>query len=85
MEEQIPTICRNVDDAVKALRTGRDANGNPITTSEIGQGLQRLVDHTRQPGFSQMMALALRPDGIAELESSITELASIAASLVGQS
>jgi hypothetical protein len=80
-EEQIPIICRNIDDAVRALTTGRDPNGNRITESEVADGLTKFVQATQDPGFVGLMSLALSMDGVSELMRAIDELAGIAARL----
>ncbi|HTP29947.1 MAG TPA: hypothetical protein VMK12_30360 [Anaeromyxobacteraceae bacterium] len=82
-QEQIPIICRNIADAVKALRTGRDANGTPITASQVGTGLENLVTAVSGPAFTGGMSLVLGADGVREFESSINKLASVATSLRG--
>jgi hypothetical protein len=80
-QEQIPIICRNIDDAVRALSMGRDPNGNPITESEVADGLTNLVQATRDPGFVGGMSLALSTEGVMELLKATEELADIAARL----
>jgi hypothetical protein len=80
-KEQIPIICRNVGDAVSALRTGRDPGGNSITGSRVGNGLQRLANDASGPAFSGLMLTALSTDGVRELEGLIDELVGIAARL----
>lgn len=79
--EQIPIICRNIDDAVRALTTGRDPNGNPITELEVADGLTNLIQFTRDPGFVGGISLALSMEGIMELTKEMDELAGITAKL----
>ena len=80
-EEQIPIICRNIADAVRALSMGRDPNGNPITEFEVADGLTNLVQATREPGFVGGMSLALSTEGVMELLKATDELAGIATRL----
>ena len=81
-KQQIPIICQNIDDAIDALRTGRDSQGYSITPDRVGEGLQRLVQATRKPGFTGLLSVVLSADrGVKELENSMAELEEIAARL----
>jgi hypothetical protein len=76
---QIPIICQNIDDAIDALMTLRDSQGNPITPTQVGDGLKRLVQATRKPGFTGLLSAVLSTDrGVKELEKSMDELERIA-------
>jgi len=77
-QEQISIICRNIDDAIRALNTGLDPYNRPITKSLITDGLRRLVDATRKSGFAALMLGVLSSDGILLLESYLNELEQIA-------
>ena len=77
-EEQIPIICRNIEQAFTAVETGLDPNGNPITRKEIGEGLMNLVNATKKPGFVGLLNGVLNVDGIAKLESYMDRLRDIA-------
>jgi HEAT repeat protein len=79
--EQIPLICRAIDDATAALRTGRDAHGEPITLAQVGAGLNSLLDDTTGAGFSGLMLTVLSPEGVCELERLLAELGDVAARL----
>lgn len=46
-QEQIPIICRNIDEAIRALNTGLDPHNRPITKSQIADGIKCLVNATR--------------------------------------
>jgi hypothetical protein len=76
--EQIPSICRNIDDAVAALRAGADQTGEPISATQVGRGLQALVDDASGPAYSALMGTILDRDGVAALERSILALAGVA-------
>lgn len=81
-KQQIPIICQNIDDGIDALRTGRDSQGYSITPDRVGEGLQRLVQATRKPGFIGLLSVVLSADrGVKELENSMAELEEIAARL----
>jgi hypothetical protein len=80
-EEQIPIICRNIEEALGALETGLDPNGNPITKKQIGEGLMNLVQATKKPGFAGLLNGVLNVDGIAELESYMDRLRDVAGQL----
>jgi hypothetical protein len=80
-EEQIPIICRNIDDAMAALQTGRDPAGHSIEPWQVGKGLEHLVGDITGPGFSGLMLVALSADGVTELERGIEDLAAVASDL----
>jgi uncharacterized membrane protein YhaH (DUF805 family) len=82
--EQVPIICRNIDQAITALETGRDPNGNPITPELVGSGLQRLVVATRKPAFEALMITVLSPVGIQQLQGALVDLEHIAQRLSTQ-
>jgi hypothetical protein len=77
-QEQIPIISRNIDQAVAALKTGIDPNGNPITKQQISSGLKNLVRATQKPAFIGLMSAVLDSNGIQQLERSMVELERIA-------
>jgi hypothetical protein len=79
--EQVPDLCRTLDDAVAALRTGRDRAGNPIAAAQVGAGLQHLVDGTSGPGVARLMGAALDDAGVQEFEELLDALRDIAAAL----
>ncbi|HUS03969.1 MAG TPA: hypothetical protein VMY79_00350 [Dehalococcoidia bacterium] len=76
-QEQIPIICRNIDEAIRALNTGLDPYNRPITKSQIGDGLTRLVNATRKPAFVGLMTAVLSNNGIQLLENHLNELEQI--------
>jgi hypothetical protein len=78
VREQIPIICRNIDDAIRALKTGLDPYNRPITKPQIADGLKRLVDQTRRPAFIGVISTVLRVEGVSELEKYMNELEQIA-------
>lgn len=80
--EQIPIICRNIDDAVRALKTGLDPNNRPITKPQIADGLKRLVGATRRPAFVGLITAVLSSSGISELENYMNELEGIASKII---
>ena len=73
-QEQIPIICRNIDEAIRALDTGVDPYNHPITKSQIADGLIRLVNATRKPAFVGLMIAVLNSEGIQALENHMNEL-----------
>ena len=77
-QEQIPIICANIDDAVKALEKGVDRSNRPITRPQIAEGLRRLVIATRRPAFVGLVSTVLNPTGVRELERCMDELVQIA-------
>lgn len=77
-QEQIPIICRNIDEAIRALNTGLDPHNRPITKSQIADGIKRLVNATRKPAFIGLMVVVLGDDGIPVLENYLNELEQIA-------
>jgi hypothetical protein len=77
-QEQIPIICANIDDAIKALEKGVDRSNRPITRSQIADGIRRLVIATRRPAFVGLVSTVLNPMGVRELESCMDELVQIA-------
>lgn len=77
-QEQIPTICAVIDDAVKALEKGLDVHNRPITRPQIADGLRRLVAATRRPAFVGLVSAVLNADGVSELEKNMSELEQIA-------
>jgi len=77
-QEQIPIICKNIEQAIVALNTGHDPHNNPITKPQIADGLQRLVSATRKPAFTGLMTAVLNSDGIKSLEDHLNYLEQIA-------
>jgi hypothetical protein len=74
----IEIICRNIDDTIEALKTGLDPHGNPITNREISQGLKALIQETRKPAFTGLMASVLGGVGSQLLQGHMYELERIA-------
>lgn len=81
--EQIPIVCRNIGDAIAALRAGADQTGEPISAAQVGRGLQALVDDATGPAYSALMSTVLDREGVAALERSIGALAGVARRLRG--
>lgn len=79
--EQVPTLCRTLDDAVAALRTGHDQAGNAISAAQVGKGLQHLTDSARGPGVARLMRAALDDEGVREFEELVADLGEIAVAL----
>lgn len=79
--EQVPILCRTLDDAVAALRTGRDQAGNAISAAQVGAGLQHLVTGASGPGVARLMRAALDDEGVQEFEELLVDLGDIAAAL----
>jgi len=77
-QEQIPIICQNIDQAIRALNTGLDPYNRPITKPQIADGLKRLVSATRKPAFIGLMTAVLNSDGIQSLEDHLNYLERIA-------
>ena len=77
-QEQIPLICRNIDEAIRALTTGLDPYNRPITKSQVADGLNRLVNSTKNPAFVGLMSGILDSQGIRTLENCMSELEQIA-------
>lgn len=77
-QEQIPTICAVIDDAVKALEKGLDVHNRPISRPQIADGLRRLVIATRKPAFIGLVSVVLSLDGVAELEKYMDNMEQIA-------
>jgi len=82
-QEQIPTICRNIDEAIRALDIGVDPYDRPITKSQIADGLIRLVNATRKPAFVGLMIAVLSSEGVLVLETYMNELEQIASTIAG--
>ncbi len=80
-QQQIPIICKNIDDAVVGLRTGKDPNGNPITPGQVGSGLQNLIEATRRPGFDALLMQAINDEGLIKLKQYLKEMEQIGHSL----
>lgn len=80
-KEQVPIICSNIDDAINALKKGKDSYNRPITKYQIATGLSNLINATRRPKFIVLMRSVLNNDGINELEKRISELEQIAAKI----
>jgi hypothetical protein len=76
--QQIPIICQNIDDAIRALDTGLDRSGNPVTKRQISDGLKRLVEATRNPGLVGLLTAVLASHGIQRFEHHMGELERIA-------
>jgi DNA-binding beta-propeller fold protein YncE len=56
--KQLPWICRTLDEAVGALESGKDPFGNPITEAQVDEGLGKLVEIVREPGYLTQMDMA---------------------------
>jgi len=76
--QQVPIICRVIDDAVRAYETGRDINGRPISPVQLADGIRRLAADTRKQEFQFTLSLTLGRDAIGRLESYMNELEAIA-------
>jgi hypothetical protein len=81
-QEQVPTICAVIDDAIKALEKGLDIHNRPITKPQIADGLKRLVEATRRPAFVGLITAVLSSPGISELEKCMNELEQIASKII---
>jgi hypothetical protein len=57
-ETQIPWICRTLDEAASALQTKKDPFGNPITVSQIADGLGQLISMVRDASYITQMEMA---------------------------
>jgi len=74
--QQIPWICRTLEEAASALETGKDPFGNPITEDQIMKGLNKLVEIVREPTYLTTMDIVF--PGIAKpLERSMDTLEQI--------
>lgn len=80
-QEQIPTVCAVIDDAIKGLGKGLDVHNRPITRPQVSDGLKRLVAATRRPEFVGLISTALSADGIHALEKHMNELEQIASKI----
>jgi len=78
VREQIPIISRNINDAIKALKTGLDPYNNPITKPQISDGLKHLVFETRKPAFTGLLSTIITTTGIIEFKNYMNELEKIA-------
>jgi hypothetical protein len=79
-QELITTTCGIIDDAVGALRTGRDPAGNSIARSHVAAGLQHLVDDWGER-ITGLMRVVLDDEGLRELQRLGDELGGVAARL----
>ena len=77
-QEQIPTICAVIDDAVKALEKGLDIHNRSITKPQIADSLKRLVAATRRPAFIGLVSTALNSTGVRELGQYMNKLEQVA-------
>lgn len=80
-KEQVPIICSNIDDAINALKKGKDSNNRPITKYQIADGLSNLINATRRQQFIGLITSVLNNDGINELKKELFELEQIAAKI----
>lgn len=55
---QIPWICRTLDEAASAFQTKKDPFGNPITVSQITDGLRQLISMVQDPSYVTQMEMA---------------------------
>jgi hypothetical protein len=79
-KDQIPWICRTLDEAADALETKRDPFGNPITQAQVAGGLIKLIAMVREPRYITLMEMAY--PGIGKpLEGSMGKLHEIILSL----
>ena len=81
VQEQITPVCDIIDNAVAALRTGRDPAGNSLARAQVGAGLQHLVDDCRGEQFTAVMLVGLDADGGSEFQRLVDELGRLAARL----
>ena len=77
-KDQVPIICSNIDDAINALKIGKDSQNRPITAYQIADGLNKLINATRHPEFIGLITSVLNNDGINELVKKLNELEQIA-------
>ena len=80
-KEQVPIICSNIDDAINALKKGKDSYNRPITKYQIADGLSNLIKATQRPQFIGLITSVFNNDGINELEKKMNELGQIAAKI----
>jgi len=80
-KEQVPIICSNIDDAINALKKGKDSYNRPITKYQIATGLSNLINATRRPQFIVLITSVLNNDGINEIGKLMNELEQIAAKI----
>ena len=80
-KDQIPIICSNIDDAIDALKKGKDSHNMPITKNQIADGLTNLINATRRPQFIGLITSILNNEGIKEFEKKINELDQIVAKI----
>jgi hypothetical protein len=74
--EILVTICGVCDDAIKALSQGLDVDNRPINSSQIADGLKRLVQDARND--TGLVATVLNPKGIRLYSQCLDELERIA-------
>ena len=77
-KEQVPIICSNIDDAINALKNGKDRYNRSITEFQIADGLSNLINAKRRPQFIGLIANVLNSNGINEFEKKMNELEQIA-------
>ncbi|MDX1798551.1 MAG: hypothetical protein R3255_07875 [Candidatus Lokiarchaeia archaeon] len=76
-KEQVPIICSNIDDAINALKNGKDSYNHPITEYQIADGLSNLINATRRPEFIGLITSVLNNNGINEFKKNMNELEQI--------
>ena len=82
--QPLRNLCRKIDDAVRILDTGRDANGRPVTTEQVGQRVWELqAADVEVIMWTGTMARSLSAEGAAELERSLEDLTHLAVLLRG--
>ena len=80
-KQQIPIICANIEQALKALESGLDPNSNPITGELVGEGLTQLVNAAQRSEFLGLMSGVLSIEGVTQMEGYLNELKSLAGQL----
>ncbi len=80
-KQQISIISTNIEQALKALESGLDPNGNPITRELVGEGLTHLVNAAQCSEFLGLMSCILSIEGVTQMEGYLNELKSLAGQL----
>lgn len=57
-----PGIISNIDEAVEALRTGRDRTGQSVSPERVASGLHRLVQYVSTPDWMALASASLAHD-----------------------
>lgn len=78
-QQLMEVIMSNCADAIQALETGRDPQGNQITRQQVGRGLGMLARDARKD--AGVMLMSLDHDGFMEFQQLLDELDGLAAGL----